>query len=66
MNTIGYRAEQIADSFQVGNEFQAGEELAGLQFSYLGDRRGERLIDIALDLIQLFFALLHRDKGNPR
>ena len=62
-----YRAVgQVADAFEIGDELQAREQLTRLGFSHASDGFGELLVDLALDLVELLFAILDREKGQTR
>ena len=53
---------EVSDALEVGDELQTGEQLARLGFAYARDGFGQLLVDLALDLIELFFAIFDGEK----
>ncbi len=57
---------EVSDALKIGNELQAGEQLAGLGFAYARDRSGKLFVNFSLDLIEFFFAILDGKKRQTR
>ena len=57
---------EVSDAFEVGDELQTGQQLARLGFRYARDGFGQLLIDLALDLVEFFLAILDGKKRQPR
>ncbi len=66
LNPQGHTHDQISDAFQIGRGFQAGEQLAGAGFVHASDGRRQALVDVALDEVQLFFAILDSEESHAR
>jgi len=57
---------EVPDALQVGDELQTGQQLARFRFSHARNRLGQLIVDLALDLVELFLAILDRKKSQPR
>ena len=55
---------KVSDAFEIGDEFQAGQQLAGLHLANPSDSAGESLVYFSLDLVQLFFAIFDGQKSH--
>ena len=51
--------QQIADALQGDSEFHAGQQQSGFIGGYLGDGGGHKVVDIAVQRIQLALAVAH-------
>src|SRR5208283_145989 len=57
---------EVSDALKVGDELQAGKQLAGFGFAYARDRSGKLLVNFPLDLIEFLFAILDGEKRQTR
>src|ERR1700757_1124273 len=64
LNAQGHTHYEVPDPFQVGRGFQAGKQLPGSGFVHASDSGWQALVDVALDDVQLFFAILDGEEGH--
>ena len=57
---------EIANALQIGGALQARKQLASPRFVNAGDGSGKILVDLALDEIEFFFAILDGQESHPR
>jgi hypothetical protein len=57
LHPLGDAHDQVADAFEIGDAFQAGQQLAGAAFVDARDSARELLIDLALNLIEFLLAI---------
>jgi len=64
LNPMGDTHDEIADSFQIGDAFEAGQQLARFALVDASDGPGQLLVDAPLDLIEFLFAIANREKRH--
>ena len=57
---------EVSDALEVGDELQTREQLTRLGFPHAGDGFGQLVINLALDLVEFFLAILDREKSQAR
>ena len=64
MNSLHYGPDQVTHAFEINRKFQASQQFPCLGLGHLGNGAGRGVINLPLDLVQLFFALPHRQKSD--
>ena len=60
------RPTEIANALKIGRRLEAGQQLTGASLIYSRDCGGQTLVDLSLDQIKLFLAILDRQKSHAR
>jgi hypothetical protein len=62
----GRTVGEVSDAFEVGDELQTREQLTRFGFAHARDGFGQLLVNLALDLVEFFLAVLDREKSQAR